>query len=118
MGCLPHRDFPGGPVAKTWPSSARGAGLTPGRGAKIPHASQPTNRNIKQKQYCNKFNKHFAEFFIKKILKKKKRRKRKVRRRHGKETPKLQKKEEDLSQDLTGGNLPRQNPAGRAEASR
>ena len=26
-------------------------------GARIPHASQPKNQNIKQKQYCNKFNK-------------------------------------------------------------
>ena len=65
-------DFPVGPVAKTWPSSAGGAGLTTGWGAKRLHASQPTNQNIKQKQYCNKFNKDFAEFFIKKILKKKK----------------------------------------------
>ena len=28
----------------------------PGWRAKIPHASQPKNQNIKQKQYCNKFN--------------------------------------------------------------
>ena len=34
-------------------------GLIPGEGAKIPHASQPENQNIKQKQYCNKFNKDF-----------------------------------------------------------
>ena len=42
------------------PSNAEGAGLIPGYGAKIPHALQPkqTNKkNIKQKQYCNKFNK-------------------------------------------------------------
>ena len=32
-------------------------GSIPGQGAKIPHASQPKNQNIKQKQYCNKFNK-------------------------------------------------------------
>ena len=36
-----------------------GTGLIPGRGAKIPHASLPKNQNIKQKQYCNKFNKDF-----------------------------------------------------------
>ena len=54
-----HRDFPGGPVVKTSPSSAGGAGLIPGPGAKIPHASRPKNQNIKQKQYCNKFNKAF-----------------------------------------------------------
>ena len=64
-------DFPVGPVAKTWPSSAGGAGLIPGWGAKRLHASQPTNQNIKQKQYCNKFNKDFAEFFHQKNLKKK-----------------------------------------------
>ena len=28
-----------------------------GQGAKIPHALRPKNQNIKQKQYCNKFNK-------------------------------------------------------------
>ena len=48
-------DFPHGPVVKTSPSSARGAGSIPGQGAKIPHASWPKNQNIKQKQYCNKF---------------------------------------------------------------
>ena len=45
------RDFPGGPVVNTQPSNARGAGSIPGQGAKIPHASQPKNQNIKQKQY-------------------------------------------------------------------
>ena len=34
-------DFPGGPVAKTSPSNAGGAGSIPGQGAKIPHASWP-----------------------------------------------------------------------------
>ena len=52
-------DFPGGPVVKTSPSNAGGAGSIPGWGAKIPHASWPKNQNIKQKQYCNKFNKDF-----------------------------------------------------------
>ena len=37
------RDFPGGPVVKTSPSSAGGADSIPGRGAKIPHASWPKN---------------------------------------------------------------------------
>ena len=36
-----HGDFPGGPVVKTLPSSAEGAGLTPHWGDKIPHASRP-----------------------------------------------------------------------------
>ena len=46
-------------MVKTWPSNAGGAGLIPGWGAKIPHASRTKNQNIKQKQYCNKFNKDF-----------------------------------------------------------
>ena len=44
---------------KNPPSNARGAGSIPGWGAKIPHASWPKYQNIKQKQYCNKFNKDF-----------------------------------------------------------
>ena len=58
-------DFPGGPVVKTSPPSAGGAGLIPGWGAKIQHASGPQNKTIKQKQHCDKFN-------ILKIVKKKK----------------------------------------------
>ena len=34
---LHTRDFPGGPVVKTLPCNAGGAGSIPGRGAKIPH---------------------------------------------------------------------------------
>ena len=45
------------------PSNAGGVGLIPGQWAKIPHVSQPKKKkpkqNIKQKQYCNKFNKDF-----------------------------------------------------------
>ena len=52
-------DFPGGPAVRTSPSKAGGAGLIPGQRTKIPHASQPKNQNIKQKPYCNKFNKDF-----------------------------------------------------------
>ena len=48
------QDLPGGPVVKTSPSSAGGAGSIPGRGAKILHAGWPKNQNIKK--YCNKFN--------------------------------------------------------------
>ena len=54
-----NRNFPGGPVFKTSPSNAGGAGSIPGQGAKIPHASWPKNQNIEQKQCCNKFNKEF-----------------------------------------------------------
>ena len=52
-------DFPGGPLVKTSPSSAGGVGLIPGRGAKVLHALWPKNQNMKQKPYCNKFNKDF-----------------------------------------------------------
>ena len=55
------RDFPGGPVVKTLPSNAGGVGSIPVRGAKIPQASGPKNQNMKQKQYCNKFNKDFKK---------------------------------------------------------
>ena len=53
------RDFPGGPVVGTSPSSVGGVGSTPGWGAKIPHALQPKTQIIEQKQYCDKFNKDF-----------------------------------------------------------
>ena len=52
-------DFPGDPVVKTSPSNAGGASFIPGQRAKILHDWQPKNQNIKQKQYCNKFNKDF-----------------------------------------------------------
>ncbi|XP_067556152.1 solute carrier family 2, facilitated glucose transporter member 11 isoform X3 [Pseudorca crassidens] len=48
-------DFPGSPVVKTSPSNSGGACLIPAWGAKIPHASQPKNQNMKQNKYCNKF---------------------------------------------------------------
>ena len=41
------RDFPGGPVVKTSPSNSGGAGLIPGWGTGIPHASRPKSQNIK-----------------------------------------------------------------------
>ena len=41
------RDFTGGPVVKTSPTNAGGAGSIPGLRA---------NHNLTQKQYCNKFN--------------------------------------------------------------
>ena len=43
-------DFPGSPVVKTLSSSAGSMGLIPGQAAKIPHASQPKNQNIKMKE--------------------------------------------------------------------
>ena len=52
-------DVGGGPVVKTSLSNAGDTGSIPGQRAKIPHASWPKNQNIKQKQYCSKFNKDF-----------------------------------------------------------
>ena len=63
------RDFPGGPMVKTSSSKAGGEGSIPGRGAKIPHALWPKKQNIKQKQYCNKFNKDFKNGPRQKIFK-------------------------------------------------
>ena len=37
-------------MVQTSPSNAKGAGLIPGQGAKIPHALGPKNQNMKQKQ--------------------------------------------------------------------
>ena len=50
------KDFSGGPVVKTQPSNAGGVGSIPGWGAKITHDLGPKTQNMKQKQYCNKFN--------------------------------------------------------------
>ena len=55
------QNFPGGPVIET-SSNAEGVGSIPDGGAKILYASGPKKKkkqNIKQKQYCNKFNKDF-----------------------------------------------------------
>ena len=46
-------------MVRTSASSAGGVGSIPRQGAKIPHALQSKNQNIKQKQYCNKFKKDF-----------------------------------------------------------
>ena len=56
-------------MVKTLPSNVGDAGSIPGQGAEIPHASRPKNQNIKQKQYCNKFNKDFKNGPHKKIIK-------------------------------------------------
>ena len=47
-------------MVKTSPSNAGDAGLNPGQGAKFTHALWPKTLDIKQKQYCNKFNKGFT----------------------------------------------------------
>ena len=51
-------------MVKISPSNAGGASSIPVRGAKIPHASWPKNQNIKQEQYCNKFNKDFKKKMV------------------------------------------------------
>ena len=64
-------DFPGGPVVKTSPSNTGGEGSIPG-GELRSHMVR--GQKIKQKQYCNKFNKDFKNGPLKKkTLKKKKR---------------------------------------------
>ena len=59
-------------MVKTLPYNSGDAGLIPGEGAKIPHASGSKHQNIKKKkkQYCNKFNKDFKMVHIKKKKKK------------------------------------------------
>ena len=53
-------NFPDSPVVKTSLSNARGVGSIPGQGAKIPTwLVVKKTQNIKQKPYCNKFNKDF-----------------------------------------------------------
>ena len=46
---------------KTLPSNEGGVGLILGQGAKILHVLWTKIQNIKQKQYCNKFNKDFKK---------------------------------------------------------
>ena len=60
---ITFRDFPGGPLVKTLPYNAGGVGLISGQGAKLLHTLWPKNQNIKQKYYCNKFNKDLKTFF-------------------------------------------------------
>ena len=50
------RGFPGGSLVTSPPSDAGAAGSIPGRGPKTPHTKK---HPMKQKQYCNKFNKDF-----------------------------------------------------------
>ena len=57
-------------MVKTSPSKAGGVGSIPGHGANTPHALEAKKKqNIKQKQYCNKFNKDLKKkkVHIKKI---------------------------------------------------
>ena len=54
------------------PPNEGGTGLIPGQEAEIPHALWPKNQNIKQKQYCNKFNIDFKNDPQQQSIKKKK----------------------------------------------
>ena len=53
------RDIPGYPEVRTSLYNTGGEGSIPDQGAKISYALCPKNQNMKQKQYCNKFNKGF-----------------------------------------------------------
>ena len=53
-------------MVRTLPSNAGGAGSILGGEAKVPHAWWPKTQNIKQKLYCNKFNKGFKNGLNKK----------------------------------------------------
>ena len=68
------RDFLGGPVVQTSASYAGDAGLIPGGRIKDSRAQQSKKKKkkqtIKQKQYCNKFNKDFKKCPHQKSLKK------------------------------------------------
>ena len=66
------RDFPGSPVVKILPFNMGGASSTLGWGVKISHVLWPKNIYIKQKQYCNKFNKDFKNGLHQKKFKLKK----------------------------------------------
>ena len=69
---LLRRDYPGGPVVKTLPFNVGCAGSIPGRGVKIPHASQSKNPNIKNRSYIVTTSKKTLNMIhIKKNLKKK-----------------------------------------------
>ena len=46
-------------MVKMFPSNAWSAGLIPGQGGKIPHASCPKNLKHKAEVIFNKFNKDF-----------------------------------------------------------
>ena len=65
---IPHTDFSGSPVVKTVLSNAGSAGSIPGQGPRshMPH-SQKT-KSMKQKQYCDKFNKDFKKWPTSKTL--------------------------------------------------
>lgn len=61
-------------MVKPLPANAGGTGVISGQAAKISRASWPKNKNMEQKQCCDKFHKNFKERMVhikKEILKKK-----------------------------------------------
>ena len=68
-------NIPSSSVVKTSPSIAGCAALIRDQEANIPHALWPKNQNIKQKQYCNKFNIDFKNDPQQQSIKKKKKQK-------------------------------------------
>ena len=48
-------------MVKTSPFNAGSVGSIPDQGTKIPYDSWPKNKNMKQKQYSDKFNKDFLK---------------------------------------------------------
>ena len=54
-----HKELRQGlPWLRLGASNAKGTGLIPDWGTKVPHAfGQKNPKNVKQKQYCNKFSK-------------------------------------------------------------
>ena len=63
------KDLPGTPGVKNFTFQCRGASSIHDEAVKIPHVSWPKKQTIKQKQYCNKFNKDFKNWPTLKILK-------------------------------------------------
>ena len=58
-------------MVKTSASNVGGVCSIPGHGSKNPHALLPQNKNIKRKQYCDKFNNDLKNGLHKNSLKKK-----------------------------------------------
>ena len=65
LSLKPRSDFPGGPVVKALPSSAGDACSVPGWELRSMPCGQK-KQNIKQKQYCNKFNEDLKKKFTSK----------------------------------------------------
>ena len=61
-----YQDFPGGPVIKIPTSNTGDVDLIPGQGTETPCAlwqkKKKKKKNMKQKQYCNQFNKDFKKW--------------------------------------------------------